>query len=200
MPDCIQPVKSRSESRSSMFRVEQQSEDSSQQTGSRYRKKSASSKRAKNKRNTFSELQIPTVSDNGATRNRMASYNRQIIVHSDMQSYSMMDERDLSTEYFCPQLPQKTYNDPYDYQDRGNSLLYDNMRTFRQGYLKKDVIWHSDYASTFKPRTRYVWKENSSSYMTYCRRYSWPFAIADPSLSPSDFLFTFYTFFTYEVL
>jgi len=72
--------------------------------GSRYRKKGGcSSKRAK-KRNTFAELQIPTVSDNGATRNRMASYNRQILVHSDLQSYSLSSEKEFAAEYFCPQV------------------------------------------------------------------------------------------------
>lgn len=106
-------------------------------SGSRYRKKSASSssKRAK-KRNTFAELQIPTVSDNGATRNRMASYNRQILVHSDLQSYSLSSEKEFAAEYFCPQGAgsQKTYHNPYEYDE-------DDLRTFpRYGYQKKDVI------------------------------------------------------------
>ncbi|XKL67787.1 hypothetical protein PGB90_003278 [Kerria lacca] len=100
-------------------------------SGSRYRKKSLSSKRSKKQRNTYSELQIPTVSDNGATRNRMAFYNRQLIVHSDNQSYSMAGEKVKPTEYFCPQTP-KSYNATYD---------YDDMRTFpRYGYQEKDLI------------------------------------------------------------
>lgn len=105
-------------------------------SGSRYRKKSTSSSKRAKKRNTFAELQIPTVSDNGATRNRMASYNRQILVHSDLQSYSLSSEKEFADEYFCPQgaAPQKTYHNPYEYDE-------DDLRTFpRYGYHKKDVI------------------------------------------------------------
>lgn len=121
-------------------------ESSNSISGSRYRKKSggSSSKRMSKKRNTFAELQIPTVSDNGATRNRMACYNRKIIVHSDLQSYALTGGSGSSSQphsvksggggdYFCPQAVQKSYY--------GGVYEHADTRTFpRYGYQEKDLI------------------------------------------------------------
>lgn len=85
------------------------------------------------------------VSNNGSTLNRMAYYNKKLIVHNDINSYTTVNENEISTAYFCPISAQQQYNGEHHYND---------MRTFpRHAYhpYDKDLIWHVDQLTTFKP-------------------------------------------------
>lgn len=76
------------------------------------------------KRNTFTDLQVPVVSNNGATMNRMANYS---------SNKKLIAKNNEYPTYFCP-FGQLKYSDDVHYND---------IRTFpRQGYhaYDKDII------------------------------------------------------------
>ncbi|XP_065202958.1 kin of IRRE-like protein 2 isoform X2 [Planococcus citri] len=86
--------------------------------------KSSSRSRSK-KRNTFTDLQVPVVSNNGATMNRMANYSN--------STKKLIHKNNEYPTYFCP-FGQIKYPDEVHYND---------MRTFpRHGYhaYDKDII------------------------------------------------------------